>query len=80
MEGEEEDKFMCLIIGIKEDILGMVSTGILSWPRSGAYIFLMLFPVQLILNAGCSETITGDDVFNCKHLIMPFTMRPIFSC
>lgn len=30
MEGEEVDKFMCLIIGIKEDILGMVSTGILS--------------------------------------------------
>lgn len=82
MEGEEADKFMYLIIGIKKDILGMASTGILSWPRSGGYIFLMLFPVQLILNAGCSETITAnsDDVFNCEHLMMPFIMRPIFSC
>lgn len=30
MEGEEVDKFMYLITGIKKDILGMVSTGILS--------------------------------------------------
>lgn len=82
MEGEEVDKFMYLIIGIKNDILRMVSTGILSRPRSGGYIFLMLFPVQLVLNAGCSETITAnaDGVFDCKHLMMPFTMRPIFSC
>lgn len=80
MEGEEVDKFMYLIIGIKKDILGMASTGILSSPRSGGYIFFMLSLVQLVLNAGRPETITAnaDDVFNCKHL-MPFTMRPIFS-
>lgn len=67
MEREEVDKFMYLIIGIKKDFLGMASTGILSWPRSGGYIFLILFPAQLILNTGCSEAITANivDVFNC---------------
>lgn len=48
----------------------MPGTGILSWPRSGGYIFLILFPAQLILNTGCSETTTANraDVFNCQTL------------
>lgn len=69
MEREEVDKFMYLIIGIKKDFLGMAGTGILSCPRSGGYIFLILFPAQLILNTGCSETITANtaDAFNCTN-------------
>lgn len=69
MEREEVDKFLYVIIGIKKDFLGMAGTAILSWPRSGGYIFLILFPAQLILNTGCSETITADpaDVFNCTN-------------
>lgn len=68
MEREEVDKFLYVIIGIKKDFLGMAGTGILSWPRSGGYIFLILFPAQL-LNTGCSETITANpaDVFNCTN-------------